>query len=228
MRSCGECCATCCSAPGIVVIAEAGGGREAVELTLYYKPDVVLMDLLMPGTDGIAATREILAGQPDAKVVMITSLRGRGARPAVAAHGRLRVPVEDVNIESIPRALRAASEGEAVISRRLTTRLVDTVRRTPRGRRRHPPGPQPAHRPRVGGPRPPVPGPVDGRDRATRSCCPPRPSARTSRASCASSVSARAARPSRWRRSCAAGSSRAPPRPPEADAPRRRLPRPSS
>jgi len=40
---------------GIVVIAEAGGGREAVELTLYYKPDVVLMDLLMPGTDGIAA-----------------------------------------------------------------------------------------------------------------------------------------------------------------------------
>ena len=58
---------------GIVVIAEAGGGREAVELTLYYKPDVVLMDLLMPGTDGIAATREILAGQPDAKIVMITS-----------------------------------------------------------------------------------------------------------------------------------------------------------
>ena len=58
---------------GIVVIAEAGGGREAVELSLYYKPDVVLMDLLMPGTDGIAATREILAAQPDAKIVMITS-----------------------------------------------------------------------------------------------------------------------------------------------------------
>src|SRR3954454_15556907 len=58
---------------GILVIAEAGGGREAVELTLHYKPDIVLMDLLMPGTDGIAATREILAARPDAKIVIITS-----------------------------------------------------------------------------------------------------------------------------------------------------------
>src|SRR5256885_12420832 len=60
-------------AAGIVVIAEAGGGREAIELTNYYKPDVVVMDLVMPGIDGIAATRQIVAQTPDVRVVMLTS-----------------------------------------------------------------------------------------------------------------------------------------------------------
>ena len=115
---------------GIVVIAEAGGGREAVELSLYYKPDVVLMDLLMPGTDGVAATREILAVQPDAKVVMITSSEDEELGLLSLRMGACGFLSKSVNIESIPRALRAASEGEAVVSRRLTTRLVETVRRT--------------------------------------------------------------------------------------------------
>jgi two-component system, NarL family, response regulator LiaR len=58
---------------GIVVIAEAGGGREAIELSNYYKPDVVVMDLVMPGIDGIAATRQIVSQTPDVRVVMLTS-----------------------------------------------------------------------------------------------------------------------------------------------------------
>ena len=117
-------------AGGIIVIAEAANGREAVELSLYYKPDVVLMDLLMPGTDGVAATREILAVQPDAKVVMITSSEDEELGLLSLRMGACGFLSKSVNIESIPRALRAASEGEAVVSRRLTTRLVDTVRRT--------------------------------------------------------------------------------------------------
>ena len=150
---------------GIVVIAEAGGGREAVELSLYYKPDVVLMDLLMPGTDGIAATREILAVQPDAKIVMITSSEDEELGLLSLRMGACGFLSKTVNIESIPRALRAASEGEAVVSRRLTTRLVDTVRRT----REDGAGIRPVRSPltaaRVGGPRPPLPGPVDRRHR---------------------------------------------------------------
>ena len=93
---------------GIVVIAEAGGGREAVELSLYYTPDVVLMDLLMPGTDGIAATREILAAHPDAKSVMITSSEDDELGLLSLRMGACGFLSKSVNIESIPRALRAA------------------------------------------------------------------------------------------------------------------------
>src|SRR3954451_3996830 len=60
-------------AGGGVVIAEASTGREAVELSLYYKPDVVLMDLVMPDGDGIQATRRILAREPGTEVVILTS-----------------------------------------------------------------------------------------------------------------------------------------------------------
>jgi NarL family two-component system response regulator LiaR len=115
---------------GIVVIAEAGGGPEAVELTLYYKPDVVLIDLLMPGTDGIAATREILAGLPGAKVVMISSSEDEELALLTLRLGACGYMSKSMNIESIPRALRAAAAGEAVIPRRMTARLVDALRRT--------------------------------------------------------------------------------------------------
>jgi DNA-binding NarL/FixJ family response regulator len=115
---------------GIVVIAEASGGREAVELTLYYKPDVVLMDVLMPGTDGIAATREILSGLPGAKVVMLSSSEDEELGLLTLRLGACGYLSKSVNIESIPRALRAAADGEAVVPRRLTARLLEAIRRT--------------------------------------------------------------------------------------------------
>jgi DNA-binding NarL/FixJ family response regulator len=57
----------------IVVIAEAQNGREAAELALHYRPEVVLMDVVMPELDGIAATRRILKEHPDQLVVILTS-----------------------------------------------------------------------------------------------------------------------------------------------------------
>ena len=115
---------------GIVVIAEAGGGREAVELTLFYKPDIVLMDLVMPRTDGIAATREILTALPDARVVIISSSEDDELGLLTLRMGACGYLSKSINIESIPRALRAAHNGEAVIPRRLTARLIDAMRRT--------------------------------------------------------------------------------------------------
>jgi len=115
---------------GIVVIAEAPGGREAVALSAHYRPDVILMDLLMPGTDGIDATREILARQPDAKILMVSSSEDEALELLALRVGACGFLSKSVDIEAIPRAIRAAHAGEAVIRRALTSRLVDALRRT--------------------------------------------------------------------------------------------------
>src|SRR5688572_11503896 len=114
---------------GIVVIAEAGSGREAIELTLYYKPDVVLMDLVMPGVDGIAATREIVAALPETKIVMLSSSDDDELGLLSLRVGACGYLAKTVDIEALPRALRAAGAGEAVVPRRLTNRLLEAIRR---------------------------------------------------------------------------------------------------
>jgi len=117
-------------AGGIVVIAEAANGREAVELSLYYKPDVVLMDLVMPDVDGIQATRRILAREPDVEIVILTSSDDDDVGLVGLRAGASGFLNKRAGVDALPRALRGAVAGEAVVSRRLTMRLVDTMRRT--------------------------------------------------------------------------------------------------
>ena len=117
-------------AGGIIVIAEAANGREAVELSLYYKPDVVLMDLVMPDVDGIQATRRILAREPDVDVVILTSSDDDEVGLVGLRAGASGFLNKRAGVEALPRALRGAVAGEAVVSRRLTMRLVDSMRRT--------------------------------------------------------------------------------------------------
>jgi len=117
-------------AGGIVVIAEAANGREAVELSLYYKPDVVLMDLVMPDVDGIQATRRILAREPGVEIVILTSSDDDEVGLVGLRAGASGFLNKRAGVDALPRALRGAVAGEAVVSRRLTMRLVDTMRRT--------------------------------------------------------------------------------------------------
>jgi NarL family two-component system response regulator LiaR len=115
---------------GFVVVAEARNGREAVELTQYYSPDAVLMDVVMPELDGISATRRIVGERPDQLVILLTGadeeigLAGLQA----GASGYLN---KDVDIEALPRALRGAAAGEAAISRTMGTLLIQQLRRAP-------------------------------------------------------------------------------------------------
>src|SRR6476469_3543103 len=109
----------------VTVIAEASTGREAVELALFYHPDVVVMDFMMPEMDGIEATRRIFDNDPTIRVVLLTGagdeeLGLRGLR--AGASGYLS---KEVELEALPRALRGAFEGEAAISRRLAMRLIE-------------------------------------------------------------------------------------------------------
>jgi len=114
---------------GIVVIAEAGGGREAIELSNYYKPDVVVMDLVMPGIDGIAATRQITSQTPDVRVVMLTSSDSEEVGLMTLRAGASGFLCKSVGVDALPRALRCARDGEAVVSRQLTMRLIEGMRR---------------------------------------------------------------------------------------------------
>lgn len=116
---------------GVVVIAEAGDGHEAVELTLHYRPDVVLMDVLLPGLDGIDATARILERIPEMVVVMLAADDDAEVGMQCLRRGAAGFLPKTVAVAALPRALRAASQGEAVISRELATRMVGDIRRTP-------------------------------------------------------------------------------------------------
>jgi DNA-binding NarL/FixJ family response regulator len=113
---------------GITVIAEAGSGREAVELGLYYRPDVVVMDLIMPGVDGLAATRQIVERAPEVRVVILTSSDDDEVGLMTLRAGASGFLCKDVGVEALPRALQCAKNGEAVITRRLTMRLIEDLR----------------------------------------------------------------------------------------------------
>jgi NarL family two-component system response regulator LiaR len=114
---------------GITVIAEAGGGREAVELSVYYRPDVVVMDLVMPGVDGVAATRQIVEKAPGVRVVMLTSSDSEEVGLMTLRAGASGFLSKSVGVDALPRALRCARDGEAVVSRGLTMRLIEGMRR---------------------------------------------------------------------------------------------------
>ena len=117
----------------VTVIAEATTGREGVELALFYRPDVVVMDYMMPEMDGIEATRRIYEQAPEIRVILLTgssdeTLGMRGLRAGAA--GFLS---KDMDLNSLPRALRGSLEGEAAISRKLAMQLVQHYRSVPLG-----------------------------------------------------------------------------------------------
>jgi two-component system, NarL family, response regulator LiaR len=120
---------------GVIVLAEARDGREAVELTLRYRPDVVVMDVVMPGLDGITATRQIRHQLPEQLVIVLT---GAGADDADFGLLALRAGAggflsKEVEIEALPRALEGLHQGQAAISRTMTLALVKRLRELPNG-----------------------------------------------------------------------------------------------
>ena len=120
---------------GVIVIAEARDGRQAVELTLHYRPDVVVMDVVMPELDGIMATRQIRRQLPEQLVIVLT---GAGSDDHELGMQALRAGAsgflsKDLEIEALPRALEGLRQGQAAISRKMTLALIERLRDAPSG-----------------------------------------------------------------------------------------------
>ncbi|HHS97015.1 MAG TPA: response regulator transcription factor [Chloroflexi bacterium] len=112
----------------IVVVGEAASGEEAVRLVAETVPDVVLMDLVMPGMDGVEATRRIRRASPRTQVVVLTSYHEDvHIFPAVKA-GALSYLLKDVGPGELAEAVRAAARGEAVVHPRVASRLIRELR----------------------------------------------------------------------------------------------------
>jgi DNA-binding NarL/FixJ family response regulator len=119
----------------IDVVAEASDGREAVALYERFQPDVVLMDLRMPRTDGLEATRAIVAAHPDARIVALTSYEGDAdIYRALDAGARGYLLKDMLGIEVI-QAIRTVVSGKRVIPPEIAGRLAEYTPRvnlTPR------------------------------------------------------------------------------------------------
>jgi NarL family two-component system response regulator LiaR len=115
---------------GMTVVAEASNGQEAAELAIYYKPDCVLMDLVMPGVDGFEATRRILERAPEIRIVMLTAADEDATGLMGLRTGACGFINKEIATDALPRTLRATLAGEAAISRRLTMALIERYRRT--------------------------------------------------------------------------------------------------
>lgn len=119
---------------GLVVVAEAAGGRDAVRLARYYQPDIVLMDVVMPGIDGMTALERILAdSEGETKVVMLSVCDEEEVGLAAVRKGAIGYLKKDVDLGVLPRALRSAEQGAAVVSRRFTAKLLEQLRALPDG-----------------------------------------------------------------------------------------------
>jgi DNA-binding NarL/FixJ family response regulator len=111
-----------------LVCAEAADGAAAVNAALRERPDLCLLDIRMPGSSGIAATREITTRLPGTKVVMLTvSLDDDDLLNALRA-GAVGYLLKDIDPDRLPYALNDAMEGGAPIPRRLVARLVSEFR----------------------------------------------------------------------------------------------------
>jgi len=110
------------------LVGEARNGMEAVNLCHRNKPDVILMDLMMPEMDGIAATRAILADYPDIKIIAMTSFEEEELVQGVLAAGAISYLLKNVTSDELAAAIRAASLGKSTLSPEAARVLVQATR----------------------------------------------------------------------------------------------------
>jgi DNA-binding NarL/FixJ family response regulator len=114
---------------GIEVVGAAGGGEEALRRAPVLRPDVVLMDVAMPGMGGVEATRQLITAHPNLAVCMLTVSEQESDLFAAIRAGARGYLVKTVNLDDLSRAIHALAEGGALISPNLARDLMEAFQR---------------------------------------------------------------------------------------------------
>jgi DNA-binding NarL/FixJ family response regulator len=113
--------------PGIEVVGTARDGAQAVELVAEHRPAVVLMDLHMPGVDGIQATEQITREHPGVRVVVLTTYADDASIQGALRAGALGYLTKDADRVQIARAVQAAAGGQSVLDEAVQRRLIAAI-----------------------------------------------------------------------------------------------------
>lgn len=113
---------------GLELVGEAAGGNEAIELCERLKPDVVLMDLVMPGMDGAVATREIRKRYPHIQVIILTSFKEENLVEDALQAGAIGYLLKNVSAEELAAAIRSARQGRPTLAPEATQVLISAAR----------------------------------------------------------------------------------------------------
>lgn len=116
---------------GVEVVGEAADGREALELVAGLSPAVVLMDLRMPGLDGVAATREIASRHPRVRVIVLTTFDDDDEVFDALRAGAAGYLLKDVSSEKLAEAIRVAASGESFLQPSIASKVLAELNRRP-------------------------------------------------------------------------------------------------
>jgi DNA-binding NarL/FixJ family response regulator len=115
--------------PDIEIVAQADNGDEAVRLVAQHRPDIVLMDINMPGVDGVAAARQITSDFPDIGVIILTMYRRDDYVFEAIKAGANGYLLKEVELDELLEAIRAVARGEAVMDSAIASRVLAEFRR---------------------------------------------------------------------------------------------------
>lgn len=119
---------------GFTIVAEARNGLEALDLAASVRPDVILMDVTMPELDGVEATRQIKARQPDVRIVILTMHADHDILSEAIRAGANGYLVKDCGTDEIAQAIEAVAGGETALSAGLAASMLAEVRRQENGK----------------------------------------------------------------------------------------------
>jgi NarL family two-component system response regulator LiaR len=118
--------------PDLAVVGEAESGAQGVDLAARLVPDVALMDLVMPGMDGVEATRQLKRVSPRTQIIVLTSYHDDEHIFPVLRAGALSYLLKDIGVDALAEAVRGAARGETALNPRVAARVIRELQGAPR------------------------------------------------------------------------------------------------